>query len=241
MRLLADPPDGAVRLADGSQLAREIAEHLGAWLAIDPLTPIGDASFDVAQLFEGDPGRTRVSIINLSALGEAGKAAFINRLQMLLCVWICNHPSPAGRLCVLDEVQRFAPVKEMTPVKRSMLALAAQGRKHGLGLIFASGSPRDLDPAIADGCVTHIFGRMNAPVSMETVGAMVSRRGRAAEDLGLLKSGEFFFSSADVVRPIKFRAPPSLSRRTPVLPGAEEATALAARRAASIQAWNKAK
>jgi DNA helicase HerA-like ATPase len=49
------------------------------------------------------------------------------------------------RLYVLDEAQNFAPSLGMTASKASEKALAAQARKFGLGMIFATQAPKGID------------------------------------------------------------------------------------------------
>jgi DNA helicase HerA-like ATPase len=68
--------------------------------------------------------------------------AFVNQLEMALFSWIKKNPSPRGRpltgLLVMDEAQNFAPSQKSTPCKESTLALVAQARKYGLGMVFAT-------------------------------------------------------------------------------------------------------
>ena len=56
--------------------------------------------------------------------------------------WIKQNPTPPSRpltgLFVMDEAQNFAPAQKTTPCKESTIALAAQARKYGLGMIFAT-------------------------------------------------------------------------------------------------------
>jgi hypothetical protein len=226
LRLLLDLPTTASRNADAPALAREIAHELIAAVAINPLLSPQEPPLDPALLFSGETRKTRVSVVNLSGLGdEAERAAFVNQLQMTLFFWIKRHPSPTGRLYVLDEAHLFAPAKETTPVKRSALALIKQGRKYGLGMVFATREPRSLDPAIAANCMTHVYGAVDSPASREAVAAMMAARGVAAEEVRRLGTGEFYFAAEGMARPIKIRAPLCLSRRTPNPPTTAEVAA----------------
>jgi len=229
VRLLADLPQHASRQADAQQQTRDIANHLSVALATDPLLRQSDRQIDPARLFDGAPGRTRVSVIHLGGLGEEERGVFVHRLQMALFAWIANHPCPSGRLMILDEAHLFAPGKETTAAKRSAQALAKQATKSGLGLIFASQAPRALDPGIVAGCLTHLYGAFTSPSDSAAVGALLTTRGAAAEDLARLKPGEFYFSSEGHWRPIKLRTSLSLSRRTLSPPNAQEIEAIARR------------
>jgi DNA helicase HerA-like ATPase len=92
-----------------------------------------------AILFEGPNGKARVSVINLSELaGDDARDSFVNRLQMSLFTFVKRNPNPTGYLYVIDEAQEFAPSGAATACKASALSLAAQARKYGLGIMFAT-------------------------------------------------------------------------------------------------------
>jgi hypothetical protein len=228
LRLLNDLPDSVSRIVDAPRLGREIADLLVAAMAANPLLRPEGEPLDPERLFSSETGRTRVSVVNLSGLGsDAARAAFVNQLQMTLFSWIKRRPSATGRLYALDEAQTFAPAKETTPAKRSALALVKQARKYGLGMIFATQEPRGIDHAIVSNCLTHVYGRLGSPASLEAVREMMAARGGAADDVGRLKTGEFYFSTEGLARPIKIRAPLCLSRRTQNPPTSEEVAAMA--------------
>ena len=231
VRLMHDLPASASRIPEAAEIAREIARRLVVTMAANPLFGVADTPFDPAELFAGETGRTRVSVVNLSGLASEAARDFVNRLQMTLFCWIKAHPGPTERLYVLDEAHDCLPAKETTPCKRSAFALAAQGAKYGLGMVFATGEPRALDPAAISGCLTQIYGRMSSPAGLETVRAMMAARGGSADDLSRLKPGEFYFVTDGFSRPIKIRAPLCLSRRAQNPLTTEEVAAIARRRA----------
>ncbi len=63
-----------------------------------------------------------------------------------------DGPATAG---LRDEAQNFAPSMASTAIKASAIALARQGRKFGLGMIFATQAPKGIDTNIVSNCVTH--------------------------------------------------------------------------------------
>jgi DNA helicase HerA-like ATPase len=76
---------------------------------------------------------------------EEQRQSFVNQLQMALFAWIRRHPAgdrPLGGLLVIDEAQTLAPSSGTTACTASTLALVAQARKYGLGLVFATQAPR---------------------------------------------------------------------------------------------------
>jgi hypothetical protein len=221
--LLADLPDEACAIGDARKLAGEIADQLRAAIATNPLLKSSGPPLDPELLFNGAPGKTRVSVINLSGLAsDAAKQSFVNQLQMTLFTWIKRHPSPTGRLYALDEAQNFAPAQLETPCKRSAILLAAQARECGLGMIFATRDPKGVDAALISNCVTHFYGRASAPATIQAVQEMMAARGGAADDLGRLNPGEFYMSTEGATRPLKIRAPLCLSWHPANPPTAEE-------------------
>ena len=170
--LLEELPEGTSRVRNAAKLAAEMADTLKAVLATQPLLQAEGVPLDPATLFAGAPGKTRVSVVNLAGLADDARDAFVNRLQMTLFGWIKRHPRP--RLYVLDEAQIFAPAQGQTACKASVLALAAQARKYGLGLIFATQTPKSIDNKIVSNCTTHCYGRMNSPATL-TAFAAISR------------------------------------------------------------------
>jgi DNA helicase HerA-like ATPase len=161
-----------------------------ATIATNPLLKSSGASLDPERLFRGPGGKTRVSVINLSGLAsDETRQFFVNQLQMTLFTWIKQHPSSTGRLYVLDEAQNFAPSQAGTACKASVRALAAQARKYGLGMIFATQLPKGIDNAIVSNCTTHVYGRMSSPATIEAAKELMAAKGGAADDIGRLTRG----------------------------------------------------
>ena len=226
--LLSDLPEGASRIGDAAKLGREIADQLNAAIATNPLLKSNGPSLDPKLLFEGATGKTRISVINLAGLAsDAAKQAFVNQLQMTLFTWIKRHPSPTGRLYVLDEAQNFAPSQIGTASKRSALALVAQARKYGLGMIFATQLPKGIDNAIVSNCTTHVYGRMSSPATIQAIQELMAAKGGSADDIGRLGRGEFYVSSEGFARPIKMRAPLCLTWHPANPPTAAEVVQIA--------------
>jgi len=165
-------PGPAVPPAPADQL---MANLVKAEIAKNPLLSFKGIPLDPLALFNSrDKGRTRISVINFAGLpSDETRQAFVNQLEMALFSWIKKNPSPKGRpltgLFVMDEARNFAPSQKNTPCKESTLALAAQARKYGLGMIFATQAPKDIDNKIISNCSTHFYGKMNSPATIEAV------------------------------------------------------------------------
>jgi DNA helicase HerA-like ATPase len=130
---------------------------------------------------------------------------------MALFTFIRKHPSETPRLYVLDEAQNFAPSVGMTASKASAKALAAQARKFGLGLILATQAPKGIDTNIVSNCTTHFYGRMSSPELTDSTKEMMASRGKAAQDLGALTTGTFYYSTLSITQPAKLQSPLCLS------------------------------
>lgn len=223
INLLADLPDDVSQIDNSSKLAAEIANQLRAAIATNPLLRSDGEKLDTAKLFHGANSKTRISVINFCGLAsQEARQAFVNQLQMALFTWIKQNPSEAGRLYVLDEAQNFAPSQTKTACKASAQSLAAQARKYGLGMILATQLPKGIDNGIVSNCTTQIYGRMSSPTTITAIKELMAAKGGAQEDIGKLNSGEFYFSTSGISRPIKIKTPLCLSWHAPTPPTAEE-------------------
>ena len=226
--LLSDLPEDVSRIGDATKLAREIANQLLAAIATNPLLQSQGHSLDPKTLFEARNGKTRVSVINLGGLAsEEARDSFVNRLQMSLFTFIKRAPSSTGRLYVLDEAQNFAPSGRGTACKASALSLVAQARKYGLGMMFATQAPKGLDNKVILNCTTQFYGKMGSETDAKTVKQLIHDKGGAADDIGKLPRGEFYFSTEGSLRPFKVRTPLCLSWHPPTPPTGEEILQLA--------------
>jgi hypothetical protein len=210
---LADLPADVSQQTKAQKLAADMADQLRAKIAVNPLLNAKGQPLDPALLFTASrPGVTRVSVINFSGLhADESRQDFVNQLQMALFTFIRKYPSKTPRLYVLDEAQNFAPSQTMTASKASAMALAAQARKFGLGMIFATQAPKGIETKIVSNCTTHFYGRMSSPTLIEATEEMMAARGKAAGDLGRLSAGIFYYSTEGMSAPVKIRAPLCLS------------------------------
>jgi Helicase HerA, central domain len=206
---LSDLPEEVSEIDGAPKLAAGMANLLRAAIATNPLLQSRGTPLDPGLLFGNSSGKTRVSVINFSGLAsDEARQSFVNQLQMSLFTWIKRNPSPTGRLFVLDEAQNFAPSMKTTPCKESTLALAAQARKYGLGMIFATQTPTGIDNKIVSNCTTHFYGRMSSPTTIAaTRGLLEAKGGGGGEDVARLSRGEFYFSTEAVPRPMRIRTP----------------------------------
>ncbi|MDG4794960.1 DUF87 domain-containing protein [Micromonospora sp. WMMD1082] len=212
---LADLPDGIIDLDDADKIGLSLAQTLTAAMVNDPLFGGEGTPMDPGVLLTPEHGkRARVSVVSLVGLpSDDVRQSFVNQLQMALFAWIKKNPAgdrPLLGLLILDEAQTFAPSGAMTACTQSTLVLAAQARKYGLGLIFATQAPKGLHNRIPGNAATQLYGLMNSPIQIEAAREMARAKGGDVPDISRLTVGEFYLA-AEGTAPRKIRTPLSLS------------------------------
>ncbi|MFC0863238.1 ATP-binding protein [Sphaerimonospora cavernae] len=193
--LLSELPEDVSSIDGADRLAAELAQNLTAAMVNDPLFGGAGTPVDPGVLLTpADGKRARVSVISFVGLpSEAQRQGFVNQLQMALFSWIKRHPAAdLGGLFVMDEAQTFAPSGATTLCTRSTLALAAQARKYGLGLVFATQAPKGLHNQIPGNATTQFFGLLNAPSQITAARELARAKGGDVPDVSRLRSGEFY-------------------------------------------------
>src|SRR5205823_14811092 len=127
-----------------------MADPIRAAIPMHPLLrPRASSLADFADLFGINPrgAKTRVSVINFIGLPALeSQQMFLNQLAVSLFTWLKRHPAPPQKplqgLLILDEAKDFVPSVQSSLCKESIIRLAAQARKYGVGLIFATQAPK---------------------------------------------------------------------------------------------------
>jgi DNA helicase HerA-like ATPase len=207
--LLSEPPDDAIeKFEKGDKLARGLSEQLYAIIENDPLIGSTGTPLDPSLLLRADtPGKTRVSVLSLVGLpGYDEKRRFVDQLASGLFSWIKKNPAPPGGLLgllVIDEARDYVPAGRAVPGKENVRRLAAQARKYGLGLLFATQEPKSIENSIVSNCSTLLGGKMSSPAAIAGLEQLLSDKGANATDVAKLTRGTFYFGSgADKPRKI---------------------------------------
>lgn len=217
IELLREPPEDVIEgYQGGEKIAQEISELLLSATKTDALLRGTGAELDPGMLLSSrDPSKVRISVINLSGLpGQETQQKFVNQLAMTLFTWIKRHPAKSGSLLgllIVDEAKDFVPSGRAVPSRDNLLRLAAQARKYGLGLLFATQTPKSIDHNVVANCSTLLVGRMNSPESIDVVQNLLSEKGGSANDVSKLPPGTFYLSSAAHPKPIKLASSLCLS------------------------------
>jgi Helicase HerA, central domain len=199
--LLADlPADTAPEIERAQTLAASMAQNLAAARVNDPLFGGAGEPADPGRLLTPTAGkRARVSVISFIGLEEGtARQSFVDQLQMSLFTWVKRHPAegrPLGWLYVMDEAQNFAPSEGTTPCTYSTLLLVSQARKYGLGMLFATQAPKGLNNKVPGNSTTQFYGKLNAPVQVQTAREMAAAKGGEVDAISHLSVGEFYACS----------------------------------------------
>jgi hypothetical protein len=232
IELLADLPTGISTIRTAHRVAADIADALTAERVNDPLFGGSGEALDPGVLLTPAPGyRARVSVISFVGLpANEQRQSFVNQLQMALFAWIKRNPAgdrPLGGLLVMDEAQTFAPSGAATACTESTLALAAQARKYGLGLVFATQAPKGLHNRIPGNATTQFFGRLNSGAQINAATELARAMGGRVDDIGRLSAGNFYGAS-EGLQFEKLQIPMCLSHHPPSALTTEEVITRAA-------------
>jgi Helicase HerA, central domain len=217
--LLGDLPADAIGSYSNSQKrVQEMADLLNAEISKNPLLKQRGSALDPAILFglKDASDKTRISILNFIGLPGLGQQQqFLNQLAMTLFTWIKKNPAPDNQplrgLLVIDEAKDFVPSGSSTSCKASIIRLAAQARKYGLGIIFATQAPKSIDHNIIANCSTQFYGRANSPAAIAVMQEQLSQRGGSGQDIAKLAKGQFYAVSEALATPVKILTPLCLS------------------------------
>jgi DNA helicase HerA-like ATPase len=209
IELLREPPDEVTEgYKDGEKIAKELSELLLSTIRTDPLLGGTGASLDPAQLLVSNAsGKVRISVINLVGLpAQDSQQKFINQLSMTLFTWIKKNPAKNGALLgllVIDEAKDFVPSGKSVSCKDNLIRLAAQARKYGLGLLFATQAPKSIDHNIVANCSTLLLGKQNSPAAIDAAQQLLQEKGSSGSDIAKLGQGTFYLSTGGHPKPIK--------------------------------------
>lgn len=198
--ILARLPEHVSTQTRATQIAGDLADRLRAVRATDPLFGGVGETADPGLLLAPPPGkRARISVISKVGMASLDQwQGFVNQLQMALFSWVKRNPAqgrPLSGLLVMDEAQDLVPSSGTTACSESTRRLASQARKYGLGLLFATQSPKALHNAIPGNATTQFFGLLNAPAQIDAARELAKAKGGDVPGIGRLSAGEFYLAT----------------------------------------------
>jgi hypothetical protein len=207
-------------ITDQEKYAEEMADLLQSKLNQNPLWNTEGVDLDPATLFGLHSKKIRISILSMiGLLSQEMQQGFLNSLGHNLFTWIKSNPAPEGKLrglLVIDEAKEFVPSSQASACKETLVRLTSQARKYGLGILFATQAPKDIDHRILNNCFTQLYGQIHSPAAVQAAKELLKQKGAPhPEKITNLNKGQFFFHNGEVnPTPIRIRTPQCLSHHT---------------------------
>ena len=135
----------------------------GIWLEGEAL--------DVQRLLFTPEGKPRVSIVSIAHLTDAERMFVVTLIANELVAWMRRQPGTTAlrALFYMDEIFGYFPPTAMPPSKLPMLTIMKQGRAFGLGAVFATQNPVDLDYKGLSNAGTWFIGRLQTERDQQRV------------------------------------------------------------------------
>ncbi len=170
---------------------------------------------DIASLLHTPSGQPRLAIVSIAHLSDAERMFFVTTLLQELIAWMRRQPGTSSlrALFYMDEIFGYLPPVANPPSKGPLLLLLKQARAFGLGLLFATQNPADLDYKALSNCGTWFIGRLQTDrdkqrvlEGLEAASAGVGATRAALSDLldGLGKR-VFLLNSVHLSAPVTFQ------------------------------------
>jgi len=124
------------------------------WLEGTPL--------DINQILYSPSGKPRLAIFSIAHLSDPERMFFVSLLMNQILSWTRSQPGTNSlrALVYMDEIFGFLPPVENPPSKLPMLTLLKQARAFGVGMVFATQNPVDLDYKALSNAGTWFIGRL---------------------------------------------------------------------------------
>ena len=185
----------------------------GVWLEGEAL--------DIQRLLFTPEGKPRISVISIAHLSDAERMFVVTLVANELVAWMRRQPGTASLRAIfyMDEIFGYFPPTAMPPSKLPMLTLMKQARAFGIGTVFATQNPVDLDYKGLSNAGTWFIGRLQTERDRERVidGLLSAQAGSGFDrgELGKLMAGiaprVFLMRNVNDDAPVLFRTRWALS------------------------------
>lgn len=124
------------------------------WLQGTPL--------DIGKILYSPAGKPRLAIFSIAHLSDPERMFFVSLLMNQILSWTRSQSGTNSlrALVYMDEIFGFLPPVENPPSKLPMLSLLKQARAFGVGMVFATQNPVDLDYKALSNAGTWFIGRL---------------------------------------------------------------------------------
>ena len=120
------------------------------------------APLDINQILYTPTGKPRIAIFSIAHLSDPERMFFVSLLMNQILSWTRSQSGTTSlrALVYMDEIFGFLPPVENPPSKLPMLTLLKQARAFGVGMVFATQNPVDLDYKALSNTGTWFIGRL---------------------------------------------------------------------------------
>ncbi|MCF6277476.1 MAG: hypothetical protein L3J16_01845 [Anaerolineales bacterium] len=125
-----------------------------AWLEGTPL--------DIGKILYTPTGKPRIAIFSIAHLSDPERMFFVSLLMNQILGWMRTQPGTNSLRAIvyMDEIFGYLPPTGNPPSKTPMLTLLKQARAFGVGMVFATQNPVDLDYKALSNMGTWFIGRL---------------------------------------------------------------------------------
>lgn len=175
-------------------------------------------SIDLDTMLAKQDGKQRTSIFYLAHLDDSERMSFVTLLLERVIAWMRQQPGSGHlrALVYMDEVFGYLPPHPANPPsKRPIMTLLKQARAFGLGCVFATQNPVDVDYKALTNAGTWMIGKLQAEQDRERVldGLMSAQNGPGSPTrseisrlVTALEGRQFVLQSAHEPGPTVFRS-----------------------------------
>ena len=124
------------------------------WLEGTPL--------DIGQILYTPEGKPRIAIFSIAHLSDPERMFFVSLLMNQVLGWMRGQTGTTSLRAIvyMDEIFGYLPPSANPPSKIPMLTLLKQARAFGVGMVFATQNPVDLDYKALSNAGTWFIGRL---------------------------------------------------------------------------------
>lgn len=156
-----------------------------------------NSSNDIGDLLDSSPGRTRVSVLNISSASLGHQQLFVEGLMTALFSRMTRkHPRKINGLVVIDEAKEFVPAVEGSVCKLAIRRFASMARKYHYGLILASQELKSMDNRAVNNCNTKLFGKQTSNAAIDA--AEKGLEAGTGLRMSHLLTGQFYLKSDSI-------------------------------------------
>jgi len=154
---------------------------------------------DINQILYTPSGKPRLAIFSIAHLSDPERMFFVSLLMNQILSWMRSQPGTSSlrALVYMDETFGFLPPVENPPSKLPMLTLLKQARAFGVGMVFATQNPVDLDYKALSNAGTWFIGRLQTEQDKSRLLDGLESASAGASELFNRKSIEKIISSLD--------------------------------------------